>query len=131
MRRNTSNKISSTKLSNIIKKKNTPIDVIIDDGEFILLKKSQYNKLLNEVNKITEQLVESILEKEIIKEIPRDFEDAYIVAKNMLYKTNSNKKPTINDIRKTIKNIKVNYPNLFIDMKQYFEDNIQEDKFNL
>ena len=61
-------------------------------------------------------ITQNLIEKEIAKEMPKDFDDVFIVAKSML-----NPHPNESEIRRTVREIKAKYPNLFIDMNEYFK----------
>ncbi|WP_181881471.1 DUF2603 domain-containing protein [Helicobacter sp. MIT 99-5507] len=101
----------------------TPYSVKIGDYDYVLLLDSEYRKM-QEIIKINhEALMFKSLEKEILQEMPRDFDDVFIVAKTLLKSIQSKKKNlTIYDIKKVVKEIKINYPNLFINIDEYFKD---------
>lgn len=103
-------------------KSKTSFNIKIGSKNYVLLEKNKYIDMKNSLDKNYKELIQNMLEKEIIKEIPKDFEDVYIVAKNMIDNMAKGKKViTIYDIRKTIKELKVNYPNLFVDLEQYYQ----------
>lgn len=71
----------------------------------------------------TEELILRILEKEIRQEMPKDFDDVFIVAKQMLLNIKGKKKHLTNyDIKKVVKEIRTNYPNLFFDIDEHFRE---------
>lgn len=102
--------------------KTTPVNIVIDDKKYVLLLDSEYNKIQEIMRLNHEALIFKSLEKEILQEMPRDFDDVFVVAKTLLNNIQSKKKNlTIYDIKKIVRDIKVNYPNLFINIDEYFK----------
>ncbi len=98
-----------------------PQSIEIDDKKYMIITENDYLALQKTIQNSKNELINSMLEKEILREMPKDFDDVYVVAKNMLdmrYK----KDVTPYDIKRTIKEIKSNYPNLFVDIDQYFNE---------
>lgn len=90
--------------------------ITFDDENYLIIKESDYKQMLESYRKIENELTQNIIEKEIAKEMPKDFDDVFVVAKSML-----KDKPNISEIRKTVREIKARYPNLFIDIDEYFK----------
>lgn len=101
----------------------TPYNIKIGDDSYVLLLDSEYKKMQEIIRLNHEALMFKSLEKEILQEMPRDFDDVFTVAKTLLKGVQSKKKNlTIYDIKKVVKDIKINYPNLFINIDEYFKD---------
>ena len=101
----------------------TPSNIKIGDDSYVLLLDSEYKKMQEIIRLNHEALMFKSLEKEILQEMPRDFDDVFTVAKTLLKGVQSKKKNlTIYDIKKVVKDIKINYPNLFINIDEYFKD---------
>lgn len=101
----------------------TPSNIKVGDDDYVLLLKSEYKKMQEIIRLNHEALIFKSLEKEILQEMPRDFDDVFVVAKTLLKSIQSKKKNlTIYDIKKVVKEIKINYPNLFINIDEYFKD---------
>lgn len=101
----------------------TPSNVVINNTSYVLLLDSEYKKMQEIIRLNHEALIFKSLEKEILQEMPRDFDDVFVVAKTLLNNIQSKKKNlTIYDIKKIVKEIKLNYPNLFINIDEYFKN---------
>lgn len=87
-----------------------------NDKNYIIIPENEYKMLLERYKQIDNELTQNLIEKEIAKEMPKDFDDVFIVAKSML-----KDKPNISEIRRTVREIKARYPNLFIDVDEYFK----------
>ncbi len=100
----------------------TPTSIVIGDVNYVLILESEYKKIQEIIKLNHEALIFKSLEKEILQEMPRDFDDVFVVAKTLLNNIQSKKKNlTIHDIKKIVKDIKINYPNLFINIDEYFK----------
>ena len=103
--------------------KSTSSNIVIDGKNYVLLLDSEYKKMQEIIWLNHEALIFKSLEKEILQEMPRDFDDVFVVAKTLLSNIQLKKKNlTIYDIKKIVKEIKINYPNLFINIDEYFKD---------
>ena len=103
--------------------KSTPFSIKIGDEDYVLLLDSEYKKIQEIMQLNHEALIFKSLEKEILQEMPRDFDDVFVVAKTLLQSVQSKKKNlTIYDIKKVVKEIKINYPNLFVNIDEYVKD---------
>ncbi len=103
--------------------KSTSSNIVIDGKNYVLLLDSEYKKMQEIIRLNHEALIFKSLEKEILQEMPRDFDDVFVVAKTLLSNIQLKKKNlTIYDIKKIVKEIKINYPNLFINIDEYFKD---------
>ena len=103
--------------------KSTPFSIKIGDEDYVLLLDSEYKKIQEIMRLNHEALIFKSLEKEILQEMPRDFDDVFVVAKTLLQSVQSKKKNlTIYDIKKVVKEIKINYPNLFVNIDEYVKD---------
>ena len=102
--------------------KSTSSNIVIDGKNYVLLLDSEYKKMQEIIRLNHEALIFKSLEKEILQEMPRDFDDVFVVAKTLLSNIQLKKKNlTIYDIKKIVKEIKINYPNLFINIDEYFK----------
>ena len=87
-----------------------------NDENYVIIKENDYNQMLKKNADMDNTITQNLIEKEIAKEMPKDFDDVFIVAKSML-----NPHPNESEIRRTVREIKAKYPNLFIDMNEYFK----------
>lgn len=122
-------KINSKKIDksqfiiNIDKNSRIPAHITIDNKDYVIISKNEYKKMQEIIKNSNDKIINSVLEKEILKEMPKDFEDVFVVAKAMIDEIkNYKKEPNLSDIRRIIKDIKVNYPNLFINIDEYFKE---------
>lgn len=90
--------------------------ITFDNKDYLIIPENDYKKLLESYQQMELTLTQNLIEKEIAKEMPKDFEDVFVVAKSML-----KDKPNISEIRKAVREIKTRYPNLFIDVEEYFK----------
>lgn len=102
-------------------KKNIPIHIKLDNKDYVIIPENEYLKMKETIKNSNRELIFSMLEKEIMQEMPKDFDDVYVVAKELLSHKNT-KKITLYDIKRTLKEIKSNYPNLFVDIDEYFKE---------
>ncbi|RDU58953.1 DUF2603 domain-containing protein [Helicobacter marmotae] len=89
-----------------------------DDGEeYVVFPKNVFSKLLMRIRDIQEERLIMMLEKDIILQMPIDFDDAMVVAKSALESLRSND-GNLPEINTSIlaKDIKKKYPNLFFDI---------------
>lgn len=95
----------------------------LSNEDCMIISKQEYKEMQESIKNMNNEIIEHIIEKEIIKEMPKDFDDVYVVAKSIINeKRNKKEKLNIYDIKKIIKDIKLNYPNLFIDIGEYFKE---------
>lgn len=90
--------------------------VRFNNENYVIVKENEYKNLLETCKQMDYTITQNLLEKEIAKEMPKDFDDVFIVAKSML-----KEHPNEAEIRRAVREIKANYPNLFIDMDEYFK----------
>ena len=88
-----------------------------ENKDQVRIEEAEYKNLLDTCEKMDATITQNLIEKEIAKEMPKDFDDVFIVAKSML-----NPHPNATEIRRTVREIKAKYPNLFIDMNEYFKN---------
>lgn len=88
-----------------------------NDENYVIIKENDYNEMMKNYADMDNTITQNLIEKEIAKEMPKDFDDVFIVAKSML-----NPHPDVAEIRRTVREIKAKYPNLFIDMNEYFKN---------
>ena len=93
-----------------------------ENKDYVILAESEYKNLLETCKQMDYTITQNLLEKEIAKEMPKDFDDVFIVAKSML-----NEHPNVAEIRRTVREIKTRYPNLFIDVNEYFKSVMEID----
>ena len=93
--------------------------LIDSEGEdYILLEKSQYDKIIELLTDALNQNLEYKMEQKIFSEMPVDLEDVKVVLKQELSKDNTL------SIDNALKKIRKEYPNLFhkIDFESVFEN---------
>lgn len=90
-------------------------EVRFNNENYVIVKERDYKALVEKCRQMDSALTQNLIEKEIAKEMPKDFDDVFIVAKSML-----NEHPNATEIRRTVREIKMRYPNLFIDVNDYF-----------
>ncbi|RDU65228.1 DUF2603 domain-containing protein [Helicobacter sp. MIT 14-3879] len=101
--------------------KRIPTHIDFNNERYIIIHENEYNKMQESIKNMDTTIINYMIEKEIAKEMPKDFDDVYIVVKNML--KNINKEHlTIYDIQRIIKETKTNYPNLFINIEEYLKE---------
>ena len=90
---------------------------------YAVLPSEYFNQLLNVMKDIQRENFNLKLEKSILRHMPTDFEDVWIVAmdriEKLIDKENPSKPITI-DIDRLVDDIKNQHPNLFINMKNFF-----------
>lgn len=100
-----------------------PLRITLNDKHYVILQAREYRKMQRMIRAGNENLMLKSLEKEILQEMPKDFDDVFIVAKEMLSNVKIKKENLdIYDIRRIVKDIKSNYPNLFINIDEYFKE---------
>lgn len=87
-----------------------------NNENYIIIKENDYNQMLENYKDMDDKITQNLIEKEIAKEMPKDFDDVFVVAKSML-----NERPNITEIQRTVREIKTRYPNLFVDVNEYFK----------
>lgn len=93
-----------------------------NDKKYVILPENEYNQMLENLRRMDEMIIQNLIEKEIAREMPKDLEDVCVVAKSML-----KNRPNIAEIRRTVREIKARYPNLFIDVNEYFKSAMEFD----
>ena len=88
-----------------------------NDENYVIIKENDYNTMMKNYNEMDSLITQNLIEKEIAKAMPKDFDDVFVVAKSML-----NPHPNLTEIRRTVREIKAKYPNLFIDINEYFKN---------
>ena len=85
--------------------------------EYVVFPQKIFVQLLSHIKNIQEEKLVMRLEKDIISQMPIDFDDAMVVAKNALesLRLNDGNLPDINT-NTLAKDIKKKYPNLFFDI---------------
>lgn len=100
---------------------NRTIESINED--YVMIPKQEYAEMKEMIKNMSDEIIEHIIEKEIIKEMPKDFDDVYVVVKYVIDEMKQTKESlNIYDIKKIIKDIKLHYPNLFINMEEYLKE---------
>ncbi|RAX54757.1 hypothetical protein CCY99_03080 [Helicobacter sp. 16-1353] len=101
----------------------SPTRIKLDNKKYVIIAENEYLKMQETIKNNNEELIFKNLEREILQEMPKDFDDVFIVAKNIINDIQTKKKNlTIYDIKRIVKDIKSNYPNLFIDIDEYFKE---------
>lgn len=101
----------------------SPTHITLDNKNYVIISENEYLKMKETIKNNNEELIFKNLEKEILQEMPKDFDDVFIVAKKILDNVQAKKKNlTIYDIKRVVKEIKSNYPNLFVDIDEYFKE---------
>ncbi len=93
-----------------------------NNENYVIIKENDYNEMMKNYKDMDNEITQNLIEKEIAKEMPKDFDDVFIVAKSML-----NEHPNEAEIRRTVREIKTRYPNLFIDVNEYFKSVMEID----
>ena len=93
-----------------------------NNENYVIIKENDYNEMMKNYKNMDNEITQNLIEKEIAKEMPKDFDDVFIVAKSML-----NEHPNVAEIRRTVREIKTRYPNLFIDVNEYFKSVMEID----
>lgn len=93
-----------------------------NNENYVIIKENDYNEIMKNYANMDNEITQNLIEKEIAKEMPKDFDDVFIVAKSML-----NEHPNKAEIRRTVREIKTRYPNLFIDVNEYFKTVMESD----
>lgn len=93
-----------------------------NNENYVIIKENDYNEMMKNYRDMDNEITQNLIEKEIAKEMPKDFDDVFIVAKSML-----NEHPNVAEIRRTVREIKTRYPNLFIDVNEYFKSVMEID----
>lgn len=93
-----------------------------NNENYVIIKENDYNEFMKNYANMDNEITQNLIEKEIAKEMPKDFDDVFIVAKSML-----NEHPNKAEIRRTVREIKTRYPNLFIDVNEYFKTVMESD----
>lgn len=97
-------------------------EVRFNDENYVIVKERDYKALVEKCRQMDSALTQNLIEKEIAKEMPKDFDDVFIVAKSML-----NEHPNVAEIRRAVREIKMRYPNLFVDINDYFKNVMEID----
>lgn len=101
----------------------SPTHITLDNKNYVIISENEYLKMKETIKNNNEELIFKNLEKEILQEMPKDFDDVFIVAKKILDNVQAKKKNlTMYDIKRVVKEIKSNYPNLFVDIDEYFKE---------
>lgn len=102
----------------------TPHIVAFAGENFVILKESEYAHLQEALRALGREVLYKQLEREILLEMPKDFDDVFVVAKQALEGFEARKKAiSKQDIKKIIRDIKANYPNLFVNVDEFFPTN--------
>lgn len=90
--------------------------------EYVVFPQKLFVRLLSRIRTTREENLMMALEKDIIAQMPLDFDDAMVVAKSALetLRQNDGSLPEINTAL-FAKDIKVKYPNLFFDLNDYLQ----------
>lgn len=109
----------ATKHSKIIYSKNDalssqePLKIEAEDGKkFIMLGENYFIALMDIVENAQNDLLEINLERDILQNMPVDFDDVWVVAKEELDKLKTKDTKDV-DTKKIVTKIKDEYPNLF------------------
>jgi len=90
---------------------------------YVFISSEHFSQLLNELRASKEDNFNLKLEKTIWRYVPADFDDVWVVAMNKIKKLTQNKtnNQTINiNLDQLISDIKKDYPNLFINLKDFY-----------
>ncbi|TLD96789.1 DUF2603 domain-containing protein [Helicobacter jaachi] len=95
--------------------------------KYVVFPQELFIKLLSRIRDMQEEKLVMSLEKDIIAQMPLDFDDAMVVAKNALESLRSND-GVLPDINTTLlaEDIKKQYPNLFFDIDYFRKTNNME-----
>ncbi len=93
-----------------------------DDRVFVLSSIESVLQLIKSLNEAKYENFNLKLEKAILENLPVDFNDVWVVAMSEIQKRLSeskNKNVLDIDIKKLVRDIKKNHPNLFLNLKQF------------
>ncbi len=96
---------------------------------YVFISADQFAQLLNALRASKEENFNLNLEKTILKHVPADFDDVWVVAMDKIKKLTQNKgKDQIININldQLISDIKKEYPNLFINLKELLAEQLSQ-----
>lgn len=97
-----------------------PALISLKNKNYVVLPENEYIRMQKTISEGNSKILYGMLEKEIMHEMPKDIDDVFVVAKVNLDNLKEQKKDIgIQDIKKIIKDIKLNYPNLFMSLDDY------------
>lgn len=114
----------SANLLNSADSRNFPIVFKHEDENFLIIPESDFRAIAEHVSELGAQIARHVLEKEVAREMPKDLEDVVAVVSANL----ASKNPSPREIRRVLGEIKAQYPNLFIDINEYFKEMHDEDE---
>ncbi|ANV97556.1 hypothetical protein BBW65_01470 [Helicobacter enhydrae] len=88
-----------------------------NDTEYVLISSTLLKNLLERMRTLQEEVFEMSLERDIVNEMPLDFEDVMSVARAKIEEKHQKLLPT--DCDALVKEIKKEYPNLFYNIDKY------------
>jgi len=102
---------------------------VIDENQKLhtMISMSSINKLIESFKKLQQDNFDLKLEKTILQHVPIDYQDVWAVAMDEVKKLaakNGNEKTLNIDLEKLLRKIKKEYPNLFLNLKDLFANQI-------
>lgn len=101
-----------------------------DSGDaYVMMDERSYNKIVKLLRSHQDEMLRLRLEKEILQNMPIDFDDVWIVAMNEIRKSVQVGQSKHIDTRNVVRSIKKTHPNLFFDMESLISGGNQENLF--
>jgi len=97
-----------------------------DGGAYVMMEEGNFNKIVKLLKSHQDEMFRLRLEKEILQNMPIDFDDVWIVAMNEIRKSAQVSKSKHIDTRDVVRSIKKTHPNLFFDMESLISSGNQE-----
>ncbi len=97
---------------------------------YAFIPSSSFTQMLNILKQAQKENFDLKLEKTIWQNVPTDFDDVWVVAMDEIRRLaqNEGNKPVSIDLEKLIADIKKEHPNLFINLKDFYPNQIENNQ---